>query len=139
MMPLGVKVGLGPGDIVLDGDPAPSKRGTAPPAFQPISIVTKQLDGYGSSFHWYGGRSRPRPQLPPATPPPENGHSSPPLFGRCLLWPNGHPSQLLLSSCFTIAELLNKLYRLITPAVYLFGERSTICNKRRPITRHGRR
>jgi len=29
-MPLGTEVGLGPGDIVLDGDPAPVKRGTAP-------------------------------------------------------------------------------------------------------------
>jgi len=30
-MPLGKDVGLGPGDIVLDEDPAPQKRGTAPP------------------------------------------------------------------------------------------------------------
>jgi len=29
-MPLGTEVGLVPGDIVLDGDPAPLKRGTAP-------------------------------------------------------------------------------------------------------------
>jgi len=30
-MKLGMQVGLGPGDIVLDGDPAlPSKKGTAP-------------------------------------------------------------------------------------------------------------
>jgi len=29
-MPLGAEVGLGPGDIVLDGDPAPfTERGTA--------------------------------------------------------------------------------------------------------------
>jgi len=26
---------------------------------------------------------------------------SPPVFGRCLLWPNGRPSQVLLSTCFT--------------------------------------
>ena len=37
-MPLGMEVGLGPGDFVLDGDPAPSsimERGTAaqPPHF----------------------------------------------------------------------------------------------------------
>ena len=54
-MPLGMKVILGPGHIVLDGDPAPAKR-----------------------------------------------HKSPrPIFGPCLLWPNGRPSQLLLSSCYT--------------------------------------
>ena len=29
-MKLGMAVGLGPGHIVLDGDPAPSQRGTAP-------------------------------------------------------------------------------------------------------------
>jgi len=29
-MPLGMEVGLGPGDIVLDGDPAPPKEGTDP-------------------------------------------------------------------------------------------------------------
>ena len=45
-MPLGIEVGLGPGDFVLDGYPAPfpQKRGTASP---------------------------------------------PPIFGSCLLWPNG--------------------------------------------------
>ena len=33
-MPLDTEVGLGPGDIVLDGDPAPStERGTAFPYF----------------------------------------------------------------------------------------------------------
>ena len=31
-MPLGTEVGLGPGDIVLDGDPTlPTERGTAAP------------------------------------------------------------------------------------------------------------
>jgi len=41
-MPLGMEVGLGPGDFVLDGDPAVSKRGRSPPPyFRPISIVVK--------------------------------------------------------------------------------------------------
>ena len=45
-MPLGRKVGLGPIDIVLDGDPAPppQKGGTAP-NFRLVSIVAKRLDG----------------------------------------------------------------------------------------------
>jgi len=50
-------IGLGPGDIVLDGELGPSS----------------------------------------AT---ERGTSAP-LFGPCLLWPNGRPSQQLLSSCNT--------------------------------------
>ena len=32
-MALGMEVGFGPGDIVLDGDPDPLKRGIAPPDF----------------------------------------------------------------------------------------------------------
>ena len=44
-MPLGTEVGLGPEDIVLDGDPAP---------------------------------------------PPQNGREAPfPIFGPCMMWPNG--------------------------------------------------
>ena len=48
-MPLDREVGLVPGDIVLDGDQLPSRKGA------------RQL----------------------------------PLFGPCLLWPNGRPSQQL--------------------------------------------
>ena len=45
-MPLGVEVGLGPGEFVLDGDPAaPRKKGAQPPNFRLMSIVTKRLDG----------------------------------------------------------------------------------------------
>ena len=60
-MPLGMDVGLGPGHIVLDGDPAP---------------------------------------------PPQKG-GTPPIFGPCLLWPNGRPSQLLLSTCCIMCRLQN--------------------------------
>jgi len=36
-MPLGRELGLGPGDIVLDGDPVPSpKMGAAAPAFRSV-------------------------------------------------------------------------------------------------------
>jgi len=31
--------------------------------------------------------------------PSRKWHKPPPLFGPCLLWPNGRPSQLLLSTC----------------------------------------
>jgi len=37
-MPLGNEVGLGPGHIVLDGDPAPT---AAPPHFRHMLIVAK--------------------------------------------------------------------------------------------------
>jgi len=45
-MLLGTEVGLGPGDIVLDGDSAPppqkKKKGYSPPNFRPMSIVAKR-------------------------------------------------------------------------------------------------
>jgi len=45
-MPLGMEVGLGPGDFVFDGYPAPpEKRAQPPPNFRSMSIVTKRLDG----------------------------------------------------------------------------------------------
>jgi len=57
-MPLGMEVGLSPGDFVLDGDPAPyPKRGGAPPNFLPTSMWP-----YGcmdKDATWYGGRPRP--------------------------------------------------------------------------------
>jgi len=56
-MKLGVEVGLGLGDFVLDEDPA---------------LPPKKLQHF------------------------------PPIFGPCLLWPNSRPSQLLLSSCYTL-------------------------------------
>ena len=45
--PLGMEVGLGPGDFVFDRVPAtPRKKGTPPrPNFWPMSIVAKRLDG----------------------------------------------------------------------------------------------
>jgi len=42
-MPLGVEIELGPGHIVLNGDPAPPpERVTAAPSFRRMSIVAKR-------------------------------------------------------------------------------------------------
>jgi len=40
--PLGTEVGLGPGDNVLDGNPAPHRKGQVAPTFWPMSIVAKR-------------------------------------------------------------------------------------------------
>jgi len=40
-MPLGTEVHLGPGHIVLNGNRAPPKRGTAAPSFWPMSMVKR--------------------------------------------------------------------------------------------------
>jgi len=53
-MTLGMKVGFGPGDSVLDVDAAPSpQRGWSPvPNFRPISIVAKRLDASRCHLVW---------------------------------------------------------------------------------------
>jgi len=60
-MPLGTEVGLGPDDIVLDGDPISPifgpcllwPNGWSPlPNFRPMSIVAKRLDGSRWHLAW---------------------------------------------------------------------------------------
>jgi len=44
-MPLGMEVDFGPGDFVLDGDPAPlPKKGEETPNFRPMSVLAEWLD-----------------------------------------------------------------------------------------------
>ena len=40
---LGMEIGLGPGHVLLDGDPAPPPKRHSPPNFRPMSIVAKHL------------------------------------------------------------------------------------------------
>jgi len=52
-MTLGMVVGLGPGHIVLDGDPAPlPKKGDRAPNFRPISLVAKRMDASRCHLVW---------------------------------------------------------------------------------------
>ena len=53
-MPLRMEIGLGPGDFVLDGDPASlPKKGWSPlPNFRLMSIVAKWLDGSRWHLAW---------------------------------------------------------------------------------------
>ena len=44
-MPLGMRVGIGPSDIVLDGDPSPLPKKGRAPNLQPVSTIAKRLDG----------------------------------------------------------------------------------------------
>jgi len=42
-----------PGHIVLDGDPAPQKKGhSPPPSFQFVSVMAKRLDGSRCHLVW---------------------------------------------------------------------------------------
>ena len=74
------------------GPSSPSPRkGAQPPHFRPMSSVPKRLDG--SICPWYGGRPRPIHIVLDGNllPFPEWGTA--PIFGECLLWPNGWMDQ----------------------------------------------
>jgi len=95
-MKLGMDVGLGPGHVVLDGDPAPLPKGAQLPQFS--AHVCGQMAG------WIKVPLDTEVDLGPghivldgAQLPPERGTAAPSLFGPCILWPQGRPSQLLLS------------------------------------------
>jgi len=52
-MPLGMEVGLGPGDFVFDGDPAPPRKSAQHPSnFWPMSVVAIRLDGSRCHLVW---------------------------------------------------------------------------------------
>jgi len=86
-----MEVGLAPGHIVLDGDPAPlPKKGTETPNFRPMSIAAKRLYVSNQDTTWYGGRSQPGRHCVRWGPSsPLLRRHSPSIFGQCLLWPNG--------------------------------------------------
>jgi len=74
-MPLGMAVGLSPGDFVLDGDPAPPPLKRHSPHFRPMSVVAKRLGGLINAT-WYGDRPRSRQLCSMGTQlPPERGHT----------------------------------------------------------------
>jgi len=133
-MKLGMVVGLDPGHIVLDRDPAPPRKGEQ----QPPTTFEIYRSRLGACFHiicgprvmwpngwmdqdaiWYGGRPRPSPHCVRWGPssPVKKRHSSP-QFSVHVLWPNGRPSQLLPSTCLAIVQF----YRChIQPSVlYIF-------------------
>jgi len=57
-MPLGMEVGLSPGDFVLDGDAAPTPKGTEPhPIFGRRVVWPNGCMNQDAT--WYGGRPRP--------------------------------------------------------------------------------
>ena len=82
-MKLGTQVGLGPRHIVLDGNPAPPQKGTAPPIFGPC-LLWPNCCMYQDTT-WYGGRPQPRRHCVrwgPSSPSLKGAQT--PIFGPCL-------------------------------------------------------
>ena len=92
-MPLGTEVGLGPGpgDIVLDGDPAPQKWGHSTPNFGPCLLWPNGWMDPGETRH--EGLPRPTPHSVRWGPSSSKRGTASPIFSPCLLWPNGWMDQ----------------------------------------------
>jgi len=84
-MPLGMELGLGPGNCVKWGPHSPSQKRTEPPDFQPMFIVAKRLDGSRRDLARLGDFVL---DGDPAL-SPKGGRAPSPIFGPFLLWPNG--------------------------------------------------
>jgi len=73
---------------------------------------------------WCRGRPRPWPHCvrwrPGSHPlPPQRKGAQPPIFGPCLLWPNGRPSWLLLSTCWYRLYTVRLSYTVVRKFGYL--------------------
>ena len=117
-IPLGTAIGLSLGNIELDKDPAPPQKGGGAPNFRPMSIAAKgcmdqgatgtevglglldtvldgnpappPLKGHSPNFRPMSVVAKRRLRVRWDSTPPEKRHSGPhPIFGPCLLWPNG--------------------------------------------------
>ena len=100
-MSLGTEVGLGPGDILLRGDtaPLPKNRGHSPQfsthvccgqtaGWTKMSLGMEVDLGSGHTV-LYATLCSMWTQLPPE----KKAHPPHPIFGPCLLWPNGWMDQ----------------------------------------------
>ena len=94
-MKLSMEVGLGPGHIMLDGDPAPPQKGHSPPPRFLAHVCCGQMAGWIEMLLGTEVGISPGHIVLDGTQlsPQKGGHSSPHLFGPCLLWPNGWMDQ----------------------------------------------
>jgi len=90
-MPLGMEAGLSPGDFALDVNPPPDQEGGGAP------LQLSAHDYCGQKAAWIKMPLGTEVGLGPGnfvlvgdpTPSPKRGRSPLPIFGPCLLWPNG--------------------------------------------------
>jgi len=119
-MQLGREVGLGPSDIVLDGDPAShlQKKGAESPQFS-AHVYCGQTAGWIKMAHGMEVGLCPCHIVLDGDPPPAEKGTAPPLFGPCLLWPRSP-----ISATAEQPELLFKYY--ISIAMHCIGHENEI-------------
>ena len=90
-MPHGTEIGLGPGAIMLDGDSSPPKnKGHSSPQFLAHVYCGQTAGWIGMPLGTEVGDRRHYVRWGP---PPRKMVLQPPLFGPCVLWPNGWMDQ----------------------------------------------
>jgi len=104
---LSMEVGLGSDHIVLDGDPAPPFPNGRSPHFS-AHVCCGQMAGSIKMPLGTEVGLGPGDTVLDGDQAPQKGHG-PSIFGPCLLWPNGRPSQLLLSTCYFSAWFHHKM------------------------------
>ena len=96
-MPLGMEVGLCPGDFVVDGDPAPSPKRGAAPQFLAHVYCGQTAEWIKMPLDTEVGLSQDDIVLDgdwgPSCPSPKGGIDPCPIFSGCLLWSNGWMDQ----------------------------------------------
>ena len=99
-----MKVGFGPGHIVLDGDPGPLPKRGRPPIFGPCLLWPNGWVDQDAT--WYTVRPWPRPHCVRwgFSSPAKGAQQPPPLFSAHVNCGDGRPSQLLLSSCLFLQD-----------------------------------
>jgi len=95
------QVGLGLGHIALDGEPSsPDKKDHIPPTFGPRLLSPNGWMHQDTILGTEVGLGPGDSVLDGDSAPLKGVHT--PIFGPCLLWPNGCPSHILLSPCLSI-------------------------------------
>jgi len=105
-MPLGMELGLGPGDNVLDADPAPSRKEYSPQFSS--DVYCGQTAGWKMPLSTETDLGPGHIVLDGDPAHPRKGHSS--LFGVCLLWsrsPISSAAELLFwPPCIADADIM---------------------------------
>ena len=98
---LGMEVGLGPGHIVLDREPAALQKGNSPPPIYGPCLMWPNA-WMDQDATWYGGRPQPRwhcVRWGSSFPLPNKGGTAapPPFFGPCVVthWLDGSRCHLV--------------------------------------------
>jgi len=99
-MPLGLEVGLSPGDFVFDGDPAsPRKNGTPTPTQILAHVYCGQTAGWMKTPLGTEADLGPGQNVLDGVPAVRERGTAAPLFSAYVYCGHGRPCQLLLSSC----------------------------------------